>query len=116
VHNLVCFNVKKPTSLAQAKILDLCIKWAKPSLPLFNSIVENLYPPLLQCAYFHSWASASRLMPPASVFWHPESQSGTGAQVSLTAIRLSFSPNRQMRSEIKDDISFRHLDADIYEE
>ncbi len=25
-----------------------------------------------------SWASASRLMPPASVFWHQSSQSGTG--------------------------------------
>ena len=36
-----------------------------------------------QCTYvlrtYHSWASASRPMPPASVFRHPTFQSGTGA-------------------------------------
>jgi hypothetical protein len=35
--------------------------------------------PLKQVANQQSWASASRLMPPASAFWRPVSQYGTGA-------------------------------------
>jgi hypothetical protein len=36
-------------------------------------IIKNTFPKI------HSWASASKLMPPASVFLHPTSHSGTGA-------------------------------------
>ncbi len=35
---------------------------------------------LLLICYDHSWASASRPMPPASTFRHPVSQSGTGGR------------------------------------
>jgi hypothetical protein len=40
---------------------------------------KGMVPDSYQSMNYQSWASASRSMPPTSVFRHPVSQSGTGA-------------------------------------
>jgi hypothetical protein len=70
-----------------AKLLILIFRgfphYTKESSWAYTAITHLNGNPLKTILFFvqhiHSWASASRSMPPASAFWLPVSQSGTGA-------------------------------------